>query len=224
MTSEDDFPCGMVSDSRKFEVICMENQLARIVIRRISAADVREARRKGEGELRSLMGFLSLKLGRIPEYHGGSSMWVENDDGSTSPAGTRSNSLTVTQWPMPTNTSLVDYERIANADIEKSLALYYRAKLLNQEQNVPEAYLSMFLALETLTAESQIDGKYAPYKYIRHAIVHKEISDQKATAFLQNEFHSTRPDWEDSNAFSLLVNWYDRLGAEVEGLLRSEVV
>ena len=52
----------------------------------------------------------------------------------------------------------------------------------------------MFLTLETLVEENELDKSYKRYKYIRHGLVHTKLDDANTKIhFLRDEFLSETP-------------------------------
>ncbi len=219
---KENFPCDKIKNSERYTVICKDGVVKQIIIKGIESDDSKTAITMGENELRALMGLLALNLGMILDYRGGRSISIV-DGRERIHQGVRSNAVTVHVLPAPIATDLSQLETVRNPSFERSLSLYYLASYLENHEDVPEAFLTMFLTLETLVEENELDKSYKRYKYIRHGLVHTKLDDANTRHFLRDEFLSETPDWQDASVRLRLRNWYGNLSSNVTLLLRKEL-
>lgn len=221
VTDEDDFPCDKVKSTSRYEVNCKDGRVYSVTIKGIVAKDAREAIRLGEEELYSILGLFYLNTHRLVQPTGGHSV-DEIDDSGRRHIGTVSKTIRIHVRGELLDTDLGRYQA-RNNNIVRSLKSYYFASRLCLQDEISEAFLGMYLTLETLVTESDLHSKHSPFTYIRNGLVHSSLSDANTKAYLLAEFGSETPDWRDGETESRLLTKYEELGTEVAHLLNSSV-
>ncbi|MDG6919701.1 MAG: hypothetical protein JRN12_03535 [Nitrososphaerota archaeon] len=165
------------------------------------------------------LGLLYLNVSRIVQPTGGHDVTLVDD--RRHHIGVVSNTMRVHVRPPPIETDLSAYSSRSNAGIVRSLRLYYFASHHGLEGNLLEAFLQMYLTLETLVPVSDLTAKYSSFTYLRRGIVHASLSDDNTKTSLLAEFGAETPDWRERETESKLLEKYNDLCIEVERLLKA---
>jgi hypothetical protein len=174
------------------------------------------------------MGFIALRTGRILEHLGARRITIVDDKGSTNVIDTsspKSPSFPDRSFGPPVSVDLVGFavSRVKDPKTEIALNLYYLASSSKQNQNLPVAFLNLFLALETLLDGNSLSQDQLKFRHIRRSIVQNDSGDAEARSFLMAEFGSHHPSWQATDAQAKLLSWYNALEREVVPLLNSKL-
>jgi hypothetical protein len=221
------YPCDMIKSTPNFEVECNKGIIKAVTVKNIVADNPQSAIQIAATRLGAVMGFFTLKTGRVLEHNGSRRVLTVDAQGKASVVSSckKSDGFPNRVSGPPVNVDLFKFGagRIRDPKTESVLNLYYLASSLNNNQNLSAAFLNLFTALEILVDGNGLSPDQLKFKQIRHSIVYADSGDKEARNFLMTEFGTHHPEWQTIESQAKLLKWYSMLENEIVQLLNTKL-
>lgn len=227
--SEVPIPIEKVIEGKGYIPIKSENNtLAGIKIKDVIADDLVRVDKLGERKLNQFLGYLDLYSNDLSIKVGQwNASYTDVCGKSIMVIGSEKARIKQIVWD---NLPPLQLNEIENAEFDGGIVLdlLYVASLSEYQEMWRGAFLNLYLALEFIVQHFQLDqSQFEKYKWIRNSIVHSTLDSRKLNdkivQYLEKEFDSKTPDWDDLDIQVKLGNWTRYLKGEIRKILIKNV-
>src|ERR1022692_3995867 len=220
VATEGIFDPNIVTTGDRYRLEFKEGQLTRVWINGIQASDRELAKQQGMIELETIQSYLLLNLGVSSKISGSVNIWWPDENGKLHNAVTTGEPVIFRVQPSPRQVDLAR-PSLSDQTLQRALSLYKLSQTFWTIRAV--SYLNLYLAFELLTSSKLLENQ-EDFKYLRNALAHvPPYTHQKTIDFLNNEFQTDNPDWNNPLVGQKVAKRRYQLTREVERLLKERL-
>jgi hypothetical protein len=210
--------------NQRYQPILEGTHLKGIQFCEVEANSSAEAVATVQIELNSVLGFLSLHCGSMPQNCRFKIAEEITAEGAIPRPLQTSITLMATAFVNPPIIDFDWYSAHKDDDVVKAFGAYYVSCLVRSAGFLPESFLNFYLTLGMLEDEDRlkVDQRWKEYRFIRNGVAHSKISDDENRKWLAKTFGAEKPSWRDANVRNILSGFVSKIDGEVKSILLAD--